>query len=222
MHEMRAHLRTFLSVWRLTAAAAIVVIAGAGASASAAPQPPQTTPSRPALPRAVNPQAAALQDFTQRLDAYLKLRATLSNTLTSQSSGSTASELTTSQNALAAAIIAARKNARPGDLIPAVVANQIRTTVVTDLAGRSAAAQRAALEDGPDGARLAINQLYPMTASRATVPPVLLHNLPRLPDNLQYRFYDRHIVLLDGDTELVLDYILNALPALAGNDPEHH
>ena len=52
----------------------------------------------------------------------------------------------------------------------------------------------------------------PDTAALATVPPLLLNSLPRLPDNLQYRFMDRHIVLLDGDTRLIVDYILNVLP----------
>jgi hypothetical protein len=45
------------------------------------------------------------------------------------------------------------------------------------------------------------------------VPPLLLASLPRLPDNLQYRFFGRHMVLLDGDTELVIDYVRNALPS---------
>ena len=31
------------------------------------------------------------------------------------------------------------------------------------------------------------------------MPPLLLNNLPRLPDNLQYRFYGRSVVMLDGD-----------------------
>jgi hypothetical protein len=41
---------------------------------------------------------------------------------------------------------------------------------------------------------------------------LLLNNLPRLPDNLQYRFMGRHVILMDGDTRLIVDYILNVLP----------
>ena len=44
------------------------------------------------------------------------------------------------------------------------------------------------------------------------MPPLLLRELPRLPDNLQYRFFGRHVVLLDGDTQLIVDYIANVLP----------
>ena len=44
------------------------------------------------------------------------------------------------------------------------------------------------------------------------MPPLLLSRLPRLPDNLQYRFYGRHVVLLDGDLQIIVDYIPNVLP----------
>ena len=67
-------------------------------------------------------------------------------------------------------------------------------------------------EEVPEGLRPVINKTMPDSAALATVPPVLLNNLPRLPDNLQYRFIGRHIVLIDGDTRLMMDYILNVLP----------
>jgi len=39
-----------------------------------------------------------------------------------------------------------------------------------------------------------------------------LANLPRLPDNLQYRFFGRHVLILDGDVEIMIDYVRNTLP----------
>jgi hypothetical protein len=57
-----------------------------------------------------------------------------------------------------------------------------------------------------------VNKSMPDTAALATVPPLLLTKLPVLPDNLQYRFIDRHVVLIDGDTRIIVDYILNVLP----------
>jgi hypothetical protein len=36
--------------------------------------------------------------------------------------------------------------------------------------------------------------------------------LPGLPDNLQYRFYGRHLVILDGDLQIITDYVSNVLP----------
>jgi len=52
----------------------------------------------------------------------------------------------------------------------------------------------------------------PEQAAQATVPPLLLATLPSLPDNLQYRFFSRHVVILDGDVEIVIDYVRNTLP----------
>jgi len=54
---------------------------------------------------------------------------------------------------------------------------------------------------------------YPETKPLATVPPKLLAKLPRLPEELQYRFFDRHLILLDVDADLIVDYIPDALPA---------
>jgi hypothetical protein len=64
----------------------------------------------------------------------------------------------------------------------------------------------------PAGPPPAINKMYPAEAALPTVPPLLLKKLPRLPDNLQYRFYSRHMVILDGDVDIVVDEIANVLP----------
>ncbi len=45
------------------------------------------------------------------------------------------------------------------------------------------------------------------------MPPLLLSKLPQLPDNLQYRFFGRHLVILDGDTQIIIDYVANVLPS---------
>ena len=44
------------------------------------------------------------------------------------------------------------------------------------------------------------------------MPPLLLSTLPVLPDNLQYGFVGHHMVILDADTQLIIDYIANAVP----------
>jgi hypothetical protein len=113
---------------------------------------------------------------------------------------------------LAAALRAARAHAKQGDLIPVEVQNQIRTTVIADMRRRTPATKRAAMVEVPNGPLPGINKNYPDRAALPTVPPLLLASLPRLPDNLQYRFFGQHVVLLDGDTEIVVDYVTNAVP----------
>jgi hypothetical protein len=165
-----------------------------------------------AVRQPVNAHAAALQDFQQRVDAYLTLRAALIGDLKPLAETPNAAELATRQAALASALKKARADAVPGALVPAPVAAQIAATIRDDFARRTAAEERATFSEVPNAAKPAINQTYPADEALPTVPPLLLMNLPRLPDNLQYRFYGRHVLLLDADAQIIVDYIANVLP----------
>ena len=162
-------------------------------------------------PGASATDAAAMQEFERRTDAYLKSRAAMIGTLAPLAETSNAAELAARKNALAAAIGHQRKQARVGDLIPPAAAGIIRREVTLDLKTRPAPEKQGALEEVPRGA-LALNAPYPPNAAMATVPPLLLYRLPRLPEALQYRFYGRHIILLDSDAAVVLDYVPDVLP----------
>ena len=147
-----------------------------------------------------------------RLDGYLKLRASLVKGLKPLAPTPNPAELAARQAALAAAIKKGRAAARPGDLVPQTVAAQIAKAIDDDFTRRSAADERATFSEVPNAVRPAINQTYPADAALPTVPPLLLLNLPRLPDSLQYRFYARHMLLLDADAQIIVDYIPNVLP----------
>jgi hypothetical protein len=157
-------------------------------------------------------QDAALTDFKKRLNAYVDLRANLAKELKPLSPTASASELAARQESLAAALRLARKTAKQGDLIPTSVAGQLRTIVQADFRGRKPEARQAAFSEVAHAGTPVINQIYPAKAALPTVPPLLLAKLPLLPDNLQYRFIDRHMVILDGDTQVIIDYVSNALP----------
>jgi len=172
----------------------------------------QTAPAKPAARTAPNPQAAAQADFQKRTLAYIELRESLAKKLEPLSPTASASDLQARQQALAAALRTARASAQQGDLIPTPVQEQIRETVKSDLRRREPAAKRATLEEVPQGPLPGINKTYPEQAALPTIPPLLLASLPRLPDNLQYRFFGRHLVILDGDTEIVVDYVRDCLP----------
>ena len=167
----------------------------------------------PAQKRPANPNAAAQADFQARLEKYIKLREDLANKLTPLSPTASAAELASRQESLAAALRDVRKNARQGDLIPQPVAAQIKRTVAADFRRRNPTAKRAVFEEVPKTVQPVINKSLPDSAALATIPPLLLNELPRLPDNLQYRFIGHDIILLDGDTRLIMDFISNAVPA---------
>ena len=204
-------------VYTVLVAAILLGVAAREATPSAAPR--QQSGRAAASPRTaarsgqnVNADAAALKEFQDRLQKYLDLRQRLADKLKPLSPTASAAKLASAQESLAAALRNVRKDAKPGDLISPRVADHIQRTVAEYFRGKDGPTKRAVFEEVPDGIRPVINRTMPDNAALATVPPVLLNNLPPLPDNLQYRFAGRHIVLLDGDTRLMMDYILNALP----------
>jgi hypothetical protein len=200
-----------LAVWR---ALFLVLCVGALDSLAMAQTPAVGPPSSNGKD-SVNAQAASLQEFQARLDRYLDLRSNLSNKLKPLSSAPSAVELEKRQEALAAAVKRARVNAKRGDLVPGPVARLIATIVRDDFKRRNPAAKMGVFEEVPAtrGVSL-INKAYPADEAMPTVPPLLLMNLPKLPDNLQYRFVGRDVVILDGDLQVVVDYVPSVLPAL--------
>ena len=196
-------------VWR-----ALVAVASLGALVSlAAAQTPAVGPPSKSQSGGVNPQAASLQEFQTRLDRYLDLRNSLAGKLKPLSPTPDAVELAKRQEALAAAMKSSRMQAKRGDLVPSPVAQLIATVVRDDFKRRNPAATMGVFVEVPatKGASL-INKTYPADQAMPTVPALLLMNLPKLPDNLQYRFVGRDVVLLDGDLQLVVDYVPNVLP----------
>ena len=45
------------------------------------------------------------------------------------------------------------------------------------------------------------------------MPPDVLRLLPKLEEGMEFRFVDRHLILLDVKSHLIVDVIDNAMPA---------
>ena len=213
-----ARSRRFLR--RAAALLAIALPLAIPAAGAQAPKPaPATAPIRQAEPSVtkadprVNVQASSMVQLQENLKGYLQLREDLAKKLKPLSPTASSAELASRQEALAAALKEARKGAKRGDLIPLVASKQIEQTIATDFRRRKPAATRAVFAEVPVGLRPAINKTFPDLAALATMPPLLLKELPLLPDNLQYRLLQRDLVILDGDTRIIIDYIPNVLPA---------
>ena len=54
--------------------------------------------------------------------------------------------------------------------------------------------------------------MYPDDQPRTTMPPTLLRRLPVLPKELAYRIIGHALVLQDTKTNLIVDFIPNAIP----------
>ncbi|MEY4635452.1 MAG: hypothetical protein RJA55_1250 [Acidobacteriota bacterium] len=118
-------------------------------------------------------------------------------------------------DAMAAAVHAARPDARQGDFFNPRVQAAIRVRIARALQihGLTPADVRAAeLADGidPAGVTLHINGAFPWAIGTAMVP-CILEALPPLPPELQYRMVGRDLVLIDVHASLVIDILAGAL-----------
>ena len=59
---------------------------------------------------------------------------------------------------------------------------------------------------------LRVNDTYPEKLPLQTTPPTLLLNLPKLPEELDYRVVGNNLVLRDVEANLIVDFIPQAIP----------
>jgi hypothetical protein len=69
----------------------------------------------------------------------------------------------------------------------------------------------AIMDDNPGKFPVHINGSYRDGKPLSTVPPNILAVLPRLPDDIQYRFLGRHLILFDTRASVILDRIPHAI-----------
>jgi hypothetical protein len=196
----------------------VLVLSCVSVSATAASSAQQTpgTESRPAAKpqgHAVNPVGEATAAFKKRLDDYLKLRSAITAKIPDVSQTHDPNKISAREKALGEAISAARMTAKPGDLF-GDLSPIITQIIAKDWATRSAVDRKAIFKELPAGVQVTINRPYPTTLPLLTVPSNLLVNLPMLPDDLEYRIVDRHLLLRDRDANLVIDILYNVLPRL--------
>lgn len=153
--------------------------------------------------------------FVERVTAVVKLQQGLDASLPVQTSAVESDRRVEHQNALAKSLIAARRDARQGDVFTPMVAARLRAILRDAFAGPDGDNIRRTLQEGdPVTLRpLHVNDVYPENAPFATMPPTLLRRLPALPMELAYRIVGRELLLKDVDTNVIVDVLPDAVPA---------
>jgi hypothetical protein len=154
---------------------------------------------------------AGVQEFAARVQDYVALQRRLLATIPPVQKADDPEQIAAYQRALARAIRDARSSAKPGDVFVPAVVPHFRSLVKADLKQRTSADAGAVREEVPQVA-FRVNDLYPDAEPLATVPPMLLARMPRLPEEVEYRFLKRHLILLDNKARLIVDYIPGLLP----------
>jgi hypothetical protein len=94
------------------------------------------------------------------------------------------------------------------------VASTIRTTLKTEFKpAEKKELRKVVLENETNiPVPMKINYPYPDSREFVEMPPTLLLKLPQLPKQLKYRYVGRNLMLVDADNNLIIDYMIDALP----------
>jgi hypothetical protein len=151
--------------------------------------------------------------FENSVKAYVKLRNTVKAKLPKLSKDSTPEQIESYRKSFAEQMRAARTGAKNGALFRAGIASYIRKTLRTEFQGKDRAELRKTIFDEETaGIPLRVNYPYPETKEFAEMPATLLTKLPQIAKELRYRFVGKNLLLVDRDNNLIVDYMVDALP----------
>jgi len=170
----------------------------------------QTQHSEPAQTAS---QKQTVKRFEKRVKQYVRLRERLEGKLPGLSNEAKPEEIEAHKKAFEDTVRKARANVKPGDILSSDIASYIRTTIRTEFKGTDRKQLRETiLEADTKGVPLRVNYPYPEAKELTQIPPTLLLRLPQLPKQVKYRFVGRHLLLVDRENGLIVDYMMNALP----------
>ena len=110
----------------------------------------------------------------------------------------------------------ARAAYRQGDLFTQDVADDFRKMIRKAFDGKDGRNMRRTIRES-DPIRptvLRANDIYPEDIPQTTMPPTLLRRLPALPAELAYRIVGRALVIQELRTNMIVDFMPDAIPGL--------
>ena len=166
------------------------------------PPPPETTTD-----------GKAVEAFNEKVKAYAALHQKFEAALPRLPTEATPQQIDTNQRELGRLIRQARAGAKQGDVFSPAMQAFVRKTLVKVFSGPEGAARRSSvMDENPIGTKVAVNGRYPDSVPLATMPPEVLQVLPKMPEELEYRFVGDTLVILDPHAHLIVDYVPAAIP----------
>lgn len=151
--------------------------------------------------------------FDRLVKDYLEQRKTVAGKLPKLSKEAKPEEIEAYQKKFVEQLQAMRAGTKPGYIFRPEFTTYVRETIQTEFPPRDKAEiKQTILEAENKAVPLKINYPYPESQELSQIPPTLLLKLPTLPKEVKFRFVGRHLLLVDTDNGLIVDYTLNALP----------
>ena len=164
--------------------------------------------------RAANPTDTLFADFAKRVDAYITLRDEITDSIGDLDPTKSQAEIAARATALGNAIMAARSQAKQGDIFTPELSAFMAALIKQEYSRRRVPVieTREDQQEELPNFEPQVNQLYPTTYPLATFPPALLPLLPPLPEEVEYRIVRDNLILRDVEANLILDYMPRAVP----------
>jgi len=161
----------------------------------------------------VNQGSLVLQDFAQRVAAYMKIHRAAGAHIPGLKPTKTAAELERHERALAHEIREAREGVTQGNIFTPEITAQFRLLIGETMKGPPAVRIRESLKQAEPVwlSKVQVNMTYPHAVPLQSSPPTLLMNLPELPPQLEYRVVGRSLILRDSEANLIVDFIRDAI-----------
>ena len=175
----------------------LVTLAGAGRLSAQAPP---------------NADAKVLAAFGDRVKQYAALRDKVDGGAARQTQTDDPAKLVAQKKALAANIQKLRAGAKPGDIFTPDVQPLFKRLLKPALKGADGADNAKAIKEEKPAVALKVNAPYPESQPLSMVPPDVLKQLPSLPEDIEYRFVQKHLILFDSRATLIIDVLPNAIP----------
>lgn len=175
----------------------------------------QSTQSAALAPPAVVSPAdkAAIETFEKQVKAYVDLRNKARENAPKLSKDSTPEQIHAYKTALEQSLRGARTGAKRGEFFRPETANFIRRTLKIEFQGKDRQELREKIfETETQGVVLRVNYPYAQNAEFSEMPATLLAKLPQLPKEVRYRFVGRNMLLVDRESNVIIDFMPDALP----------
>ena len=177
---------------------------GAGAAVGAAGSPEDDAELR------------AARAFAEKVGAYVSLQKAVVQKTSAKPSPASASVIALRREGLASELAAARRNVGQGEIFSPEVGDHFRRLIHHAFSGKQRRAMRRTIRED-DHVRpvvLHVNAIYPESIPMTTMPPTVLRVLPVLPPELAYRIVGAALVLMDIRTNLIVDFLPDAIPGV--------
>ena len=167
-----------------------------------------------APPAVVTPaDKATIQMFEKQVKDYVELRNKVRATAPKLSKDSTPEQINAYRTTLEESLRNARAGAKRGELFHPETADYIRRTLKIEFQGKDRRELREKVfETETQGVVLRVNYPYSQSAELSEMPATLLAKLPQLPKEVRYRFVGRNMLLVDRESNVIIDYMPDALP----------